>query len=381
MKKNKITWKYLITKTKFSPETLSKYIKILRRLGILEKKGYVLCDEYKFEPFKIWYKETIMNYPSYNIWSYENSTLLHENISKRDMNDKKIWGEDDQIEFLEAMRKLSITYYDFFKLFNKIGLKKSNALWIEFTKNIDVLDTTKIYFYIKLVEFHYISTQQPIDFCKNKRIRDRIKKGGENKDIVKDATNILFDNITDDEIDIWKSEFKELIKIAFQKIMKRKKVPYSSVFQDELKKYDKEFNELQRNTVIIRSKMSHFSGIIHFPFIGVEEPEIFEKKDLEKAKEIEEYIRDKKGEFKFKEITDDLENKLYKKVQNDISNPDKKKCLINNNVPSKLNFFEEHDFFDGLDESIKNLGYDNKASLYEELKLIANAFKVPKFIF
>jgi hypothetical protein len=371
----KISWDYLIKETGFSSDTLGRYIRIMRKLGIISSDSYDLIDSYKFEPLKIFYKDIILDCPNYCIWSLYNSTLFHPYITSNEFTNEKIWCDNDVINFKELIEKFGSHYAEMLKFFDKIGLKKSALIWEKFVKNNQLSKYVKIFLYFKLIQFHYLSSFRPWFYVKRKKYYIKGRKE-DFDDIYYELFTQLeresFNDFVNADVINWKNDFSYLIDQVYYNFIKR---IFNSFDEENFsKKIDKilsYFREMQILTLNKRIEMGYFIATLHPAFLTSKEMNRFYGVKNEKSKEIKDSLLHENASFSKRKKS--LINKFSKSLTNN-NEINKASNQENNKI---LSFIEKFDIFGSFNKKIKKLGYFDKHELYSELNQISIVFQKP----
>ena len=351
--KQTVGWSYLQKETKLSNETLSKYISVMRKLGLLEESSYSLCEKYKFDPLKVWSKDMILNTSAYNILPNRNLTIFSPTISER----KMIKGNGTQLK--NGMESL-IDGYGWINLhFRKIGLREAGRIWDKAVSSLNVSQQTKFYVWLRLVALHYLAT---LNYANAYDCHERGEIPHVDFDIVAIMKNRDFEppfhlkfhrrKINEDFqrrlIAVCEKAFDRYVKSIIPSFDRKR-------LDDDLKKNRKKILKIYHDTLSCRAQAENFIIVIHPEYLPLY------------GGDIEVFEASLRG-YEKEEKTERLEEpKIY---------------------PS---FFDITHFFEGLIEELLGMSSDSKMLsdveyhyfceeeqfFYRELRMLANAFEVP----
>lgn len=383
--------------TNFSKDKLRRWIRTLRHFGVIEETGLARRKEYMFEPLKVWCQTFIEKTPASNIRPFGTSTIFHPVISNKEISDRAIWKKEDSVQLLSLMLNIANDYHKLVIFFDKIGLRMANKIWKKFLRNIEkdtnIHPTTKLYFYLNIVYFHYHISQFPINHIKYWKVKEKRRRGEKKKldrlteELSKDkmnkekwrkllkALNEFYESgtsVTDDEHFEWKAELDKVFTNALFKHMNVNK----DSFRHNLERYNTDFKKMRKKSAIEREKMAHFLTVMRpyelskatFKYIGNISNE--KPSDIEKAHES--YVIDP-----YFSKDEELERKRLLKMKKTMLTDSSTNPPIEGEKIRRQSYFEDHDFLKDFDKELNLLGFDGRHQFYEELHDIALAFEVP----
>lgn len=338
--RGKVTWSYILKKTSLSQDTLHRYVIVMRKLGILKEKGYVLSEKHKFEPLKIWYTDLIMDCSLHHILNYGKFTFFYPNLSL---------NKEEKGELKGLMNGGMVSYPYLITFFRKVGLRVAGEIWSRFVNKIEASPATKFYFWLKIIYIHYLASLKPFMIIEGEGDYRQEEILPIRMEIFMTLKKMHFEGLPVElppfkELHEWQPQFKKLL----ESVLKRK---YSFFEEDEVSKYEKQFKKVCEITLIERVKSDYFIVVVR--------PEIlsyFYLKDVEG-------IEKEKAHYISEASEDAYEPSLFHRD-------------IISDKPEAFPYAVD-ELFKGLDSGIIALGYKDKKELYDELQHLIDAFELP----
>jgi len=277
----------------------------------------------------------MMKCSAHNTIHYNNSTIFHPKIPINSLNN------DEWYILRSLLENLQDHIEEIALIFRTHGFRKAGDIWKKFTNKVKIPLSFKRYLWLEIIRIHYIASFKFIWICDGRRE----KRIGEivpiNKEIVMGLRHTGFEMYPGLAKE-WQLKFKKLFDNAFLRYFKNEKIPNL----DDIA----EFMEVLDKTLITRVEAEYFSLMTHSEHLSYFQ--IIKRSDKKKKrKELCEAFRYNTQEFITNQIT---ASKQYKE-----------------------SFFEKYDFFTGLDEEIRELGYASKQEFYTDLRHLANSFEYP----
>jgi len=303
--------------TGFDNDKLSFYIRQFRLNGIIEPGSLQKRNYYNLTSF-LKFEPTRIWYKDYIDSINSQQMILGENSTvflKGLSHDAVERSEYKNIR--KSMNILQETYFLFCQPLWKIGLRLANDIWIDFIKDINASGETKLFFWLEILRVHFLATDRWVFISE----RNGLYRLGFIHPIVFDLYSSLKLYKFEHSHVPWSEKFTEL----FRKVI-------TDLDQTELKRFKSKFNNVCIKSLDIRIKNEDFITVLHSETL--------------------------------------IQAKHYEKL-----NKRDKKFL--NKKSSKMIRLNKFDFFKGLEQEIKNLGFYDKQHFYNELQYLANSFDLP----
>ena len=407
--------KNLIETTSDDYKRFESYLNRLEKKGLIERptRGYCrISTKFMFEPFKKWCSNFINECPIDKSATWWNSILFFPNISIEEFED------DEVIELKGLLHQARNCYSDVNDFLGKVGYRKANYIWQQFLDDADISDVTKFYFWLKLIEFHYLTEFRPIFHMK--RVQHKREVSGMKLNDIKISIDLFktlryedwVEKFATSEKFAWDDSFRDIVYEAFVKFVK---IKYSNLdikkvkkqFDNDLNRYNTKFDEIKNRSLVEMAKIGYAMMILIPDFIRHQALEKLgmpqnDAMNIDKAirymynqhpyiekfwsatgKTIEKQgkeflnIKDKEMELLSNKIFDESTIagkavKLFDKYCNEIREKEK----IDKEKKS-ITILEKIDFFQDFESNLKDLGYTSRHELYEELRDFANFYSCP----
>lgn len=312
-------WSDLKKATGFDNDKLSFYVRQFRINGILEPKSLKKRNEYnlsaffKFEPIMLWHKDYIDSIPPQQIILGENSAIFLKNLSRDNID-----GSENK-NIRKSIQDLKESYFKFCQSLWKIGLRLANEIWIEFIKNMDASNETKIYYWLEMLRVHFLATDRCFFIGKGDR---RYRKGMIHPIVLDLYSSLKFNEFKHSHVP-WSIEFTKLIRKGVKEVN-----------QNEILHFRRQFNKVCKESLETRIKKEDFITIMR-------SETLIHYRHIEKLEKI-----DKAMEEKTKKSP-------------------------------KMLRLKKIDFCKGMDKEIQDLEFTDRQHFYDELQYLADSFSFP----
>lgn len=337
----KKTYSYFKKETGLSLDTVIKYINRLIEFGEIQEYTLDIINE--LEPLRIWFKSFIEHSPTKNILALENVTVFNKNIIFEGIQEKELSRIRDSLYDLQE------SHFKFCGSIWRIGLRKANDLWIDFIDKVEISNNTKMYFWLELLRIHFLATDRYITM--EWSIKTGITEYGDyrkgmvypvNRDIIEP---LKFHNYKKN-LSPWTEHFTTL----FHKVI-------SKYYNDEVETVKKDFFEICNSTLHIREKVNDF--------ITVFRPEVVSYLSIrDQYRSI--YGMDEVGKL-MESTRENKEPQTKPNTDNDLEDF----------LQEKWEPLKELNLFNGLNDEIIKLGFQDVQHLYDELWYLADTFQMP----